>query len=73
MYKYLDVTGDLDLINLNRFKLTTDPKTRTAIFEIYHGDKLVVTLTKQAGEFFTTNSLKRFITGINAMKKFSRH
>ena len=28
LYRHLNVTGNLDLINLDRFKLTTDPKKK---------------------------------------------
>ena len=32
LYRHLNVTGNLDLINLDRFKLTTDPKKRGFFF-----------------------------------------
>ena len=38
LYRHLNVTGNLDLINLDRFKLTTDPKKGATIFEFYNGD-----------------------------------
>ena len=50
LYRHLNVTGNLDLINLDRFKLTTDPKKEATIFEFYNGDRWVP-LTKQTGEF----------------------
>ena len=54
LYRHLNVTGNLDLINLDRFKLTTDPKKGVTIFEFYNANRWVP-LTKQAGEFFAQN------------------
>ena len=39
LYRHLNVTGDLDLINLDRFKLTKKPKKRATIFEFHKGDR----------------------------------
>ena len=39
VYRHLNVTGNLDLINLDRFKLAADPKKGATIFEFYNGDK----------------------------------
>ena len=36
LYSHLNVTGDKDLINLDRFRLTTDPKKGVTIFEFYN-------------------------------------
>ena len=57
LYIHLNVTGNLDLINLNRFKLTTDHKKGTTIFEFYNGDRWVPS-TKQTGEFFAPKTLR---------------
>ena len=54
LYRHLNVTGNLDLINLDRFKLTTDPKKGVTIFEFYNPNRWVP-LTKQTGEFFAQN------------------
>ena len=32
LYRHLNVTGDLDLINLNQFKVTRDPQKRSYSF-----------------------------------------
>ena len=50
LYRHLNVTGNLDLINLVRFKLTTDPKKGATILEFSNGDRWVP-LTKQTGDF----------------------
>ena len=47
MYRHLNITGNLvDLIDLNQFKLTADPKIGVTIFEFYISDRWVP-LTKQ--------------------------
>ena len=65
----MDVTGNPDLIDLDRFRLTADQKKGAAIFEFYNGDRWVP-LTKQTGEFFAPKTLKDRLGGVNAMKKF---
>ena len=48
LHRHLNVTGNLDLIDLNRFKLMTDPKQGATIFEFYNGNRWAP-LTKQTG------------------------
>ena len=69
LYRHLNVTGNLDLIDLDRFKLTTDPKKGATIFEFYNGDRWVP-LTKKIGEFFAPKTLRDRFGGVNTMKKF---
>ena len=69
LYRHLNVTGNLDLIDLDRFKLTKDRKKGATIFQFYDGDRLVP-LTKQTGEFFATKTLRDRFGGVNPMKKF---
>ena len=38
LYRHLNVTGDLDLIDLDQFKLTKDPRKGVIIFEFYNGN-----------------------------------
>ena len=51
LYRHLNVTGDIDLIDLDRFRLTKDQKKGVTIFEFYDGDRWV-SLTKKNGRFF---------------------
>ena len=51
------MTKNLDLINLDRFKLTLDHKKGTTIFEFYNGDRWVP-LTKRTGDFFAPKALR---------------
>ena len=68
-YRHLNVTGNIDLINLGRSRLTTDPKKGATIFEFYNGDRWVP-LTKQTGEFLTPKNLRDRFGGVNTMKNF---
>ena len=69
LYRHLNIVGNLDLINLGRFKLTTNSKKGATVFEFYNGDKWV-SLTKQTGEFLATKTLRDRFAGVNAMKNF---
>ena len=69
LYRHLDVTGNPDLIDLDRFRLTTDPKKGATISEFYNGDRWVP-LTKQTGEFLAAKTLRDRFGGGNAMKIF---
>ena len=54
---HLNVTGNLDIISLDRFRLTTDQKKGATIFEFYNRDRSVP-LTKQTGELFSPKTLR---------------
>ena len=69
LYRHLNVTGNLDLINLDRFKLTTDPKKGATISE-FHNSVRWVPLTKQTGEFFAQKTLRNRFGGVNTTKTF---
>ena len=63
------MTGNLYLIDLDRFRLTTDPKKGVTVFEFYNGDWWVP-LAKQTGEFFAPKTLGDKLSGLNTMKNF---
>ena len=69
MYRHLNVTGNLDLINLDRFKLTTNPEKGATYFELYNGDTWVP-LIKQTGEFSAPKPLRDRLGGVNTIKIF---
>ena len=69
LYRHLNVTGNPDLIDLDRFRLIKDPKKGVAILKFYNGDRQVH-LTKQRGEFFAPKTLRGRFSGVNAMKQF---
>ena len=57
LYRHLNMMGNPDLIDLDRFRLRTDLKKEAAIFEFYNNDRWVP-LTKQTGEFFAPKTLR---------------
>ena len=57
LYRHLNMMGNPDLIDLDRFRLRTDLKKGAAIFEFYNNDRWVP-LTKQTGEFFAPKTLR---------------
>ena len=63
------MTGDIDLIDLYRFRLTKNPKKRVKIFEFYNSHRSAP-LTKQTGKFFTPKTLKDRFGGVHTMKIF---
>ena len=69
LYKHLNITGNLDLIELDRFKLRTDHKKEVTIFEFYNGHWWVP-LTKQTGKFFSPKAPRDRFGGVNTMKNF---
>ena len=69
LYRHLNVAGDIDLTDLDRLRLTTDPKKGVTIFEFYNGDRWVP-LARQTGEFLVAKTLRDRFGGIIAMKNF---
>ena len=63
------MTGDIGLVDLDRFRLTNDPKKGVTIFEFYNGDRWVP-LTKQTGDFFAAKTLRDRFGELNRMKNF---
>ena len=69
LYRHLNVTSDIDLIDLGWFRLTRDPKKGTTIFEFYNGHRWIP-LTKQTGEFFAPKTLRDKFGEVSTMKTF---
>ena len=57
LYRHLNVRSNLDLIDLEQFTLTTDPRKGVTVFEFDNSDWWVA-LTKQTGEFFAAKTLR---------------
>ena len=70
LYRHLNVTGNPDLIDLDIFRLTKDPKKAVTIFEFYNGDRRWVPLTKQASDLFAPKTLRDKFGGLNTIKIF---
>lgn len=58
LYRHFNVTENIDLINLEHFKLTATPKTGTIIFEFYNHDKCI-SLIKQTVKYFAPKISKK--------------
>ena len=58
LYRPLNVTGNIGLIDLNRFNLTTDPKKGPTTFEFYNGDRSGF-FNKGNRRVFCTKNFKR--------------
>ena len=67
-YRHLNVTDNPDSINLDRFRLTKDPKKGVTTFEFYNGGRWVP-LIKQTGNFFSAKTLRNRFGGVNTIKK----
>ena len=63
------MTGNPDLIEFDRFRLTKDSKKGVTIFEFYNGSRWVL-FTKQTGDFFAPKTLRDRLGGVNAVKNF---
>ena len=72
LYRHLNVTDNIGLIDLGRFRVTTNRKKGATIFEFCNGDKWVP-LTKQTDEFFSPKTLRDRVGGVNALGHFFRH
>ena len=69
LYRHLNKTGDIDLIDLNRYRLTADRREGVTTFEFYNCDRWVP-LTKQTGKFFAPKTLRDRFGGVNPTKNF---
>ena len=67
LYKFLDVEGDADTIDIDKFKVERDTKTnRTMLYFLKDGSE--VRLTKKKGEFKAPTEISRIMGGLAAMK-----
>ena len=71
MYRYLNVTGDPSLANIDRFMIKKNSKTGKTDLLFLDGDKHWQSLTnKFTGEFLATKTLREKFGGLNVMKVF---
>ena len=68
LYRHLNVTGSLDLIEYKRFRLENTEKGTTNL-EFYNSDRWFP-LTKQTRKFFAPKTLRDRFGGVNTMKNF---
>ena len=69
LYRHLNLTGNPDLIDLNRFRVTKDLKKGVTIFELHNGDRWVP-LTNETGDFLASKTLRDRFGGVITMKNF---
>ena len=71
LYRYLDVTGDPGLADLDRFTIKKNLKTGNIELLFLDGDKHWQSLTnKRTGEFLASKTLREKFGGLNPMKNF---
>ena len=71
LYRYLEVTGDPGLADLDRFTIKKNLKTGNIELLFLDGDKHWQSLTnKRTGEFLAPKTLREKFGGLNTMKKF---
>ena len=71
LYRYLDVTGDPGLADLDRFMIRKNLKTGNIEFLFFDSNNHWQSLTnKHTGEFLAPETLTKKFGSLNAMKKF---
>ena len=71
LYRYLDVTGNPDLADLDRFSIKKNSKTGNIELLFFDGNNQWQSLTnKRTGEFLAPKTLREKLGGLNKMKKF---
>ena len=68
LYKYLNVEGDVNLTNRDRFEVTKNSKTGRTMLYFIKNNRERESLTKNNGEFRTENVIKTAMGGLEAMK-----
>ena len=67
LYTTLMVDGNVDLVDLDRFKLVRNSKTGFTELKFFNGEEWVRLTNKRTGEFLSQSTLKKAFGGINAM------
>ena len=70
--KKLGVTGNVNLAELDRFRLNRNEKTGNAELKFFNGQDWVLLTNKRTGEFLVKTSIERLMGGVNVMKKYVR-
>ena len=64
----LGVTGNVNLAELDRFRLNRNEKTGNAELKFFNGQDWVLLTNKRTGEFLVKTSIERLMGGVNVMK-----
>ena len=68
LHQELGVTGDVNLAELDRFRLNLNEKTRNSELKFFNGQDWILLTNKHTGGFLAEGSLIRKMGGVNAMK-----
>ena len=68
LYKYLNVDGNIDLVDINLFKVEKS-KSGTVEFSFYDGEDWVSLTNKRTGEFLAKTTIRNKFGGENRMKR----
>ena len=68
LYKYLDVDGNIDLVDINLFKVEKS-KSGAVEFSFYDGEDWVSLTNKRTGEFLAKTTIRNKFGGENRMKR----
>ena len=69
LYDYLHIEGgDINLVDLDRFKLERNTKTGVSMLKFFNGKDWINLNNQRSGEWLTEKSLKQKFGGLNAMK-----
>ena len=70
LYHHLGTKGNLDLVNLDRFKMKTNSKTGITDLLWYNGENWVSLTNQRTGELLAVSTLKTKFGGLTPMKNF---
>ena len=68
LHQELGVTGNVNLAELDRFRLNRNEKTGNAELKFFNGQDWVLLTNKRTGEFLVKTSIERLMGGVNVMK-----
>ena len=68
LHDFLGVKGDVNLVELDRFRFKRNQKTGNAELDFWNGQDWVSLTNKRTGDFLTESSIRQKIGGVNAMK-----
>ena len=68
LYKYLDVDGNIDLVDTNLFKVEKS-KSGAVEFSFYNGEEWVSLTNKRTGNFLAKSTIRNKFGGIERMKR----
>ena len=68
LHQELGVTGNVNLAELDRFRLNRNEKTGNTELKFFNGQDWVLLTNKRTGEFLVKTSIERLMGGVNVMK-----